>query len=52
MNEGAYDFVRVTGESGTGKELITRAIHENSDRRDKSFVVVNCGGITDTLMES
>ena len=44
--------VLVTGESGTGKELIARAIHENSDRRDKSFVVVNCGGITDTLMES
>jgi two-component system response regulator PilR (NtrC family) len=44
--------VLVTGESGTGKELIARAIHENSDRRDKPFVVVNCGGITDTLMES
>lgn len=44
--------VLVTGESGTGKELIARAIHENSDRRDNPFVVVNCGGITDTLMES
>ncbi len=44
--------VLITGESGTGKELIARAIHENSDRRDKPFVVVNCGGITDTLMES
>lgn len=44
--------VLVTGESGTGKELIARAIHENSDRRDKPFVVVNCGGIPDTLMES
>ncbi len=44
--------VLVTGESGTGKELIARAIHENSDRKDKPFVVVNCGGITDTLMES
>ncbi len=44
--------VLITGESGTGKELIARAIHENSDRRDKPFIVVNCGGIPDTLMES
>jgi len=44
--------VLITGESGTGKELIARAIHENSDRADKSFVVVNCGGIPDTLIES
>ena len=44
--------VLVTGESGTGKELIARAIHEQSDRRDNPFIVVNCGGITDTLMES
>ncbi len=44
--------VLVTGESGTGKELIARAIHENSDRKDNPFVVVNCGGIPDTLIES
>jgi two-component system response regulator PilR (NtrC family) len=44
--------VLITGESGTGKELIARAIHENSDRGDQPFVVVNCGGIPDTLIES
>ncbi|MBU1697241.1 MAG: sigma-54 dependent transcriptional regulator [Proteobacteria bacterium] len=44
--------VLISGESGTGKELIALAIHENSDRKDKPFVVVNCGGIPDTLMES
>lgn len=44
--------ILVTGESGTGKELIARAIYEQSDRGDKSFVVINCGGIPETLMES
>ena len=44
--------VLISGESGTGKELIARAIHENSDRKDQPFVVVNCGGIPDTLIES
>lgn len=44
--------ILITGESGTGKELIARAIHENSDRKNNPFVVVNCGGIPDTLIES
>jgi two-component system, NtrC family, response regulator PilR len=44
--------VLITGESGTGKELIARAIHGRSDRKDQPFVVVNCGGIPDMLMES
>ncbi len=44
--------VLVTGESGTGKEVIARALHEEADRRDEPFVVVNCGAIPEPLMES
>ncbi len=44
--------VLITGESGTGKELIARALVFNSDRRDKSFVTVNCGAIPENLIES
>ena len=44
--------ILLTGESGTGKELAARAIHDESDRSDKPFVAVNCGGIPETLMES
>ena len=44
--------VLILGETGTGKELIAKAIHYNSPRRDKPFIRVNCGALTDTLLES
>jgi len=44
--------VLILGESGTGKELVARAIHENSSRRKMPFVVINCGGIPENLLES
>ncbi len=48
-----YDAsVLITGETGTGKELFAWAIHENSARADKNFVVVDCATLSDTLVES
>jgi transcriptional regulator with PAS, ATPase and Fis domain len=44
--------ILITGKSGTGKELVAKALHSTSKRKNKPFVVVNCGAISDNLIES
>jgi sigma-54 dependent transcriptional regulator, acetoin dehydrogenase operon transcriptional activator AcoR len=44
--------ILLLGETGTGKELFAKAIHKSSPRKNKKFIVVNCGAIPDSLLES
>lgn len=44
--------VLITGQTGTGKELFASTIHENSNRKNGNFVVVDCAGLTESLLES
>ncbi|HEU0031008.1 MAG TPA: sigma 54-interacting transcriptional regulator [Kofleriaceae bacterium] len=44
--------VLIQGENGTGKELVSRAIHQVSDRRDRRFIVTNCSAFNDNLLDS
>jgi two-component system response regulator PilR (NtrC family) len=49
---GTTANILILGESGTGKELVARAIHESSPRKGMPFLIINCGGIPETLLES
>jgi len=44
--------VLLLGETGTGKEMVAKAVHHNSNRKEKQFIRVNCGALTGTLLES
>jgi transcriptional regulator with PAS, ATPase and Fis domain len=44
--------ILITGETGTGKGMVARAIHQNSKRKNKPFISINCGAIPENLLES
>lgn len=44
--------ILILGETGTGKELVARSLHEQSERRTKNFVAVNCGAVAESIIES
>src|SRR6516164_4141463 len=44
--------VLIQGDTGTGKELVARCLHANSDRADKPFITVDCGVLSESLIES
>ncbi|MDH3974867.1 MAG: sigma-54 dependent transcriptional regulator [Deltaproteobacteria bacterium] len=47
-----HSTILVHGETGTGKELLAKTIHQNSERADKKFIAINCGALTESLLES
>ncbi|MBI3995574.1 MAG: sigma-54-dependent Fis family transcriptional regulator [Nitrospirae bacterium] len=49
---GSNTTILIHGESGTGKELVARSIHQQSARRDRPFVTIDCGALPETLLES